>query len=380
MAISKQHGRLRWLSAVLVVLIAVGVFAFLAWKTRSGSPGPTAASEKPVPVETVVSESRDVPEMLAVQGFVTPRKVVDIRPQVMSTVRAVSIIEGQTVREGQRLFTLDDRGDAANSAKADALVEKDRALLDDARRTLQRNLDLKTKGFISQSAVDTSQSNVDALAATLESDRAAATAASVTRGYFDLIAPMSGRVGEIKVHVGSLVQPSMTQPMATLTQIDPIDVAFNVPEVDAQKLLALQRAGGVDVRAVIDKSAANGHLSFVDSAVDQTTGSLKAKATFNNAQELLWPGSLVSIEVALRTLPHVVVIPPRAVQVGPNGQFVYRVEANGTVSAQPVSVQYVTSDLAVVTGIPAGTTVVLEGGQNLRPGMPIVRRRAGGAP
>jgi RND family efflux transporter MFP subunit len=366
---------LRWFSAVLVVV--VGLFALYSWKGRSAPPAPKAAAEKPVAVETAVAESRDVPEVLSMQGFVTPQKIVEIRPQVMSTVRAVKIREGQSVRAGQPLFTLDDRGDAANSAKAAAQVDKDQALLDDARRTLQRNIDLKAKGFISQSALDTAQSNVDALAATLASDRAAVTGANVTQGYFELSAPMAGRIGEIKVHVGSLVQPNMTQPMTTLTQIDPIDIAFNVPEADAQKLLALQRAGGVDVRAVLDKAVSSGRLSFVDSAVDQSTGSLKAKATFDNARGLLWPGSLVMVDVALRTLSHVVVIPPRAVQVGPTGQFVYRVEPNDTVTAQPVTVQYVTSDLAVVSGVAAGATVVLEGGQNLRSGMPVARRRAG---
>ncbi len=367
-------------AAVVSLLVLSGAAAWYWFHGRTAVSPAKAVAEKPVPVQTSVVQSQDVPEVLSVQGFVTPQKVVEIRPQVMSTVRAVEIIEGQTVRAGQRLFTLDDRNDAANSAKAEAQVSKDQALLDDARRALVRNSDLKTKGFVSQSAVDTARSAVDALVATVESDRAAATSANVTRGYFELTAPMAGRVGEIKVHVGSLVQPNTAQPMATITQIDPVDVAFNVPESEVQKLLAVQRAGAVTVKAVMDKTVLAGRLSFVDSAVDQGTGSLKAKAAFANADGLLWPGSLVMVDVVVRVLPQAIVVPPRAIQVGPVGQFVYRVEPNGTVSAQPVTVQYLTGELAVVSGLAAGSSVVLEGGQNLRPGMHVASVRPGAAP
>jgi RND family efflux transporter MFP subunit len=274
------------------------------------------------------------------------------------------------------MFTLDDRNDAANAAKAAAVVGKDEALLADARRALVRNLDLKAKGFVSQSAVDTAQSNADALRAMLASDRAAAKAADVTRGFSVIDAPMAGRVGEIKVHVGSLVQPNGLQPMATITQLDPIDVAFNVPERDVQKLLAAQREGTVTVAAIVDGKRLSGRLTFVDSAVDQATGSLKAKGAFMNDDRMLWPGSLVDVELPLHTIADAVVVSPRAVQVGPGGQFVYRVEHDGRVSAQPVTVEYLTRDVAVVSGLAPGSRVVIEGGQNLRAGMLVVDVKA----
>jgi RND family efflux transporter MFP subunit len=358
------------LALLLALIVAAAVLIY--WRQGQSPDSATKQGvEKPVPVRIGVAELRDVPEVIAVTGFVTPLNVVDIRPQVTSTVRRIDIKEGQTVQTGQRMFTLDDRGDAANADKANAQTAKDQALLDDARRTLARNRDLKARGFVSQSVVDSAQSNVDALIATLQADRAAMTSAQVTVDYSAIKAPMSGRVGEIKVHVGSLVQPNSVQPIATITQIAPIDVAFNVPEREVQKLLSAQRTGRVVVRAHVESQTVSGQLSFVDSAVDSATGSLKAKAEFENRDALLWAGALVNVDLSLRTLPQAVVISPRAVQVGPNGQFVYRVEPDGTVSSQPITVDYLTGELAVVQGLSGGSRVVTEGGQNLRAGMHV---------
>jgi RND family efflux transporter MFP subunit len=369
--------KLRFLAPV-TIFIVVGALTY--WWYGRAAPAPNAIGEKPVPVRSGVAEVRDVPEVYSASGFVTPLNVVEIRPQITTTVRRVDIKEGQTVRTGQRMFTLDDRSDAANADKAVAQVAKDQALLDDARRTLTRNVDLKGRGFVSQSAVDSAQSSVDALAATLASDKAVVTAARVAVGFSEVTAPMSGRVGEIRVHVGSLVQPTATLPMTTITQIDPIDVAFNIPEREVQRLLAAQRAGAVLVRAHIDKQIIDGHLSFVDSAVDSAAGSLKAKAEFENGNGLLWSGTLVTVDLSLRTLQHAVVVSPRAVQVGPKGQFVYRIEPDGRVSSQPITVEYLTGDLAVVQGLEGGSRVVTEGGQNLRPGIHVTVIQGGGAP
>jgi RND family efflux transporter MFP subunit len=362
--------------AAFLILAMVAAY----WWHGRASPAPNTVVEKPIPVRSSVAEVRDVPEVYSASGFVTPLNVVEIRPQVTTTIRRVDIKEGQTIQTGQRMFTLDDRSDAANVDKAAAQVAKDVALLADARRTLSRNVDLKTRGFVSQSAVDSAQSNVDALAATVASDEAAAAAMRVTAGFAAITAPMSGRVGEIKVHVGSLVQPNVTQAMTTITQIDPMDVAFNIPEHQAQKLLAAQRAGLVKVKAHVENRIVEGHLSFVDSAVDSASGSLKAKAEFDNRDGLLWAGTLVTVDLSLRTFQHAVVISPRAVQVGPKGQFVYRIETDGRVSSQPITVEYLTSDLAVVQGLEAGRLVVTEGGQNLRAGLQVTVIQGDAAP
>ena len=351
------------------------VFALVSWRWHIAIPQGKSNVEKAVAVQSVSVVQRDVPEILTVTGFVTPLNSVDIRPLVTSTVRRVDVKEGRMVQAGQRLFTLDDRGDVANAAKIGAELGKDEALLNEASRTLARNRELVGRGFVSQAAVDSAQSNVDALMATLKSDRAATAGAQVTVGYSAVNSPLSGRVGEIKVHVGSLVQPNNAEAMTTVTQIDPIAIAFNVPERNVQVLLAAERSGGVPVTAHLESSVVVGRLSFIDNAVDETSGSLKVKAEFENHQGLLWSGALVTVDLPLRILKQAIVVPPRAVQVGPNGQFVYRIDTNGMVTSQPVTVDYLTSGLAVVRGTAAGTRVVVEGGQNLRPGMRVTESK-----
>jgi RND family efflux transporter MFP subunit len=374
------HPKLRTALPVSLLAISAAIVLAYRWDERTRTPGSNVSSEKPISVRSGIAEVRQVPEVYSTSGFVTPLNVVEIRPQVTATVRSVDIKEGQMVRIGQRIFTLDDRSDAANVQKTAAQVVRDRALLDDAKRTLARNVDLKARGFVSQSTVDSAQSNMDALAAALASDQAAVSAAQVSVGFAAITAPMSGRVGEIKVRIGSLVQPNTALPMTTITQIDPIDIAFNVPEREVQKLLAAQRAGPVAVRARVENKTVDGYLSFVDSAVDSASGSLKAKAEFANRDGLLWSGTLVTVDLSLQTLEHAVVISPRAVQVGPAGQFVYRIEPDGRVSSQPINVDYLTSDLAVVRGLDGGSKVVIEGGQNLRPGLHVTVTQGGGAP
>jgi multidrug efflux pump subunit AcrA (membrane-fusion protein) len=153
----------------ITIFIVVGALTY--WWYGSAAPVPNAIAENPVPVRSGVAEVRDVPDAYSASGFVTPLNVVELRPQITTTVRRVDIKEGQTVHTGQRMFTLEDRSDAANADKAVAQVAKDQALLDDARRTLARNIDLKARGFVSPSAVDSAPSNVDALVATLASDK-----------------------------------------------------------------------------------------------------------------------------------------------------------------------------------------------------------------
>lgn len=356
------------------ILVIIAVVIFLVWYIHKKKPfDPRMES---MTVQSEVALQRDIPEVISMSGFVTPKNTVDIRAQVTALVKSVNVQEGQTVKAGQLLLTLDDRGAGADAGKLAALVVKDQALLDDARHTLIRNQELRSKGFVAQSMVDSAQSAVDAALATLNADRAGLVAGKVAVDYYQLTAPISGRVGEINVHIGSLVQPSATQLITTITQIDPIDVVFNVPEKNVQQLLAAQRNGAVAVTAKIDKENAEGRLTFVDNTIDATTGNLKAKALFNNKNALLWPGGLVDITLTLQILKNAVTVSPRSIQVGPDGKFVYLIAEDKKVSTQPVSVEYLTSELAVVNGLAAGSHIVLEGGQNLRAGMSVSETNA----
>lgn len=356
----------RMVSSIIIVLIIAGWFIYN--QIISNAHKPTF-----IRVQSEIAQHRDVPQIVSVRGFVTAENTVDIRPQVTATVKSIDVKEGQAIKAGDLILTLDDRGAGADANKLAAQVAKDQALLDDARRTLKRNQELRTKGFVAQSTVDSAQSAVDAAEASLNASRSGLTSGRVTVDYYHLISPITGRMGELNVHVGSLVQPNNAQAITTITQIDPIEVSFNVPEKYAPQLLAAERDGDVSVMVKLNNEKMTGYLSFVDNAIDSSTGNLKAKALFENKNNLLWPGALVDVQITVETLKNAIVISPRSVQVGPDGQFVYLIAEDGKISVQPITIDYLTSDMAVVNGLTVGSHIVMEGGQNLRPGKYVTK-------
>ena len=368
------------LKVTLLILIGVGTAAcgwwFFSTPVRGQSTMPKDKPEQLVKVLSEVAVKRDLPEVLSVTGFVTPLKTVDIRSQVVATVQSVNVLEGQTVRAGQSIFSLDERGARADSEKLAAQLVKDQVAIDEAQRMLARNTELFAKNFVSKSIVDTSISAVEAAQAALKADRAALASGQVAVDYRRLTAPIAGRVGEIKVHLGSLVQPGGVDALTTISQMDPINVTFSIPERYVRSLIAEQRAGTVSVTVQVGDEKLDGKLSFIDNAIDATVGGIKARAVFDNPQMILWPGALVDVSLALKTMTGAVVISPRAVQVGPSGQFVYVIGADEKVTSQPIKIEYLATGAAAVSGLKEGSRVVTEGGQNLRPGLKIVEAKA----
>jgi RND family efflux transporter MFP subunit len=298
----------------------------------------------------------------------------------------VHIREGQNVTKGDLLFSLDSRADDANLRKAQAQVEKDKADLATAERNLERQRELFRTKFISQAALDTAQNSVDTLTGQMAVDTAAVESSRVARGYNEIRAPFNGRTGVIGVRAGSLVQPgSSTTPgsvLVTVTQIDPIAVAFTLPEKELAGLQSALRAGDLTVTASTDAGEAfKGKVSFVDNAVDTTTGTIRVKAEFPNPSAKLWPGGYVNVEVAPRTIANATVVPAQAVQTGPDSRFVYAIGEDKKASQKPVTLSYVEQGFAVVDGIPPGTRVVVEGAQNVKPGSTVAEaQREGEAP
>ena len=367
------------LKITLFLLIAAGAMAggwwFFSTPVQGQSTTPKDKPEQRVKVQSEVAVKRDLPEVLSVTGFVTPLKTVDIRSQVVATVQSVNVLEGQTVRAGQSIFSLDERGARADSEKLAAQLVKDQVAIDEAQRMLARNTELFAKNFVSKSIVDTSNSVVEAAQAALKADRAALASGQVAVDYRRLTAPIAGRVGEIKVHVGSLVQPGGVDALTTISQMDPINVTFSIPERYVRSLLAEQRAGTVSVTVQVGDEKLAGKLSFIDNAIDATVGGIKARAVFDNPQMILWPGALVDVSLTLKTITGAIVISPRAVQVGPSGQFVYVIGEDEKVTAQPVKIEYLATGGAAVSGLKEGSRVVTEGGQNLRPGLKIAEAK-----
>ena len=335
----------------------------------------SVAGGPPISVTTVAVQKRDVDVMLDATGTVTALNSVDIRPQVASTITKVHIKEGQFVTAGQQLFTLDARNDEVNVTKAKAQLAKDLASLADAQRQLARSRDLMAQNFISQGAVDTNQTLVESQQAVVASDRAAIEAAQVGLSYNRIVAPAAGRAGAINVYAGSLVQPSGA-PLVTITQLDPIAVAFSLPQRNLASVLATLRSGGGSVTALLPEASSmtTGRLLFVDNAVDAGSGTVRVKAEFANKDERLWPGAFVAVRLAVQTLKGASVVPQAAVIQGPRGKIVYVVDAASKATPRAVEVVYASGEDAAVTGVRPGERIVVEGRQNLRPGATVVER------
>ncbi len=351
---------------------AVALAALAGWwlAGRDKAPPPAAkGGGAPVPVTVAVVERRDVPVRLRTNGTVVALQSVDIRAQITSTVREVHIREGQTVAKGDLLVSLDSRAEEANLKKAEAQVEKDRADLANGQRTLERQRQLFAQKFISQSALDASENQVETLKGQLAVDLAAVEAARVALANTLIRASFAGRTGAIGVRPGSLVQPNGTV-LVTVTQIDPIQVAFTLPEKELPGLQRALAAGGVSAEATPDggRQVLTGRVNFLDNAVDTATGTIRVKAEFDNRASRLWPGMYVNVTVAPRTLEKASVVPVQAVQTGPENRFVYVVGDDRKVSTRPVRVEYLDAAIAAVTGVEPDMKVVVEGAQNLRPG------------
>jgi membrane fusion protein, multidrug efflux system len=356
----------KWRILLLVLLIYAGNKAydyfFPAESKRGG----------PQTVTTMVLEKKDVPIIIEATGTVAAANIVDIRPMITNTVKEIHIKEGQDVKKGQLLFTLDDRNDRANYDKA-------KALADDAQRQLQRAKELVAKNFISKAGLDTAEANAKSAMST-------ARAAEVQLSYDSIRSPIDGRAGIIKVFPGSLVQASnvvvssttstatsTTGAMVTITQIDPINVQFTVAE-NSIPLLMQNDIANLKVSVTVGDNLTQiyeGKVIVVDNQVDPAIGAVRVKAQIPNQKRMLLPGQFARIKLEANTLKDAIVIPSQAVVINPRGRFVYIVGQDDKVSLKPVKVTYEYQGNAAITGVEVGERIVLEGKQNLRPGVKI---------
>lgn len=378
---------LRWMS--LAAVVASGSLALVACGNKDADTAkPAAAAEGkpvggqgggqsvPVSLQEAVEKPFDV--VLEAAGTVAPVSMVDIRPQMSGVIRQVHVKEGQMVKAGQLLFTLDTQLDQANLAKAQAQLLKDQAALADAQRQYKRAQDLVAQNFMSRGAADTAQANYESLEAVVNADRAAVDAAKVPVSYGQVRAAASGRLGGVPVFVGSVVKVNDTS-LGTIVQTDPVDVAFSIPQDSLPALLArLRNAETPEVEIVLPQGGkpVTGKLTFVDNAVDAATGTVKVKARVSNAKDQLWPGQFVRAKLQTQHLEQAVLVPAQALVQNPKGTAVFVVR-EGKAAIQPVKVLAVQADMAAVSGVEAGSKVVVDGRQNVRPNTPVTEIKPG---
>lgn len=361
--------RRKWWIALLLFLLLAGQKAYDHFYPPASKKG------GPQTISSVIMERKNVPFVIEATGSIVAASIVDIRPQITSIVTKVNISEGQVIKKGDLLFTLDDRTDKANLDRAQALAN-------DAQRQLVRAKELVAKNFISKAGLDTAEANA-------ASTQAAARAAEVQLSYHYIRSPIDGRAGIINVFPGSLVQASnvvvsatsstatsTTGAMVTITQLDPINVQFTVPERDIPLLMKARKDDAPLPVSVtvgnIESTQYPGFVFVIDNQVDPVIGAVRLKARLENKKAALIPGQFARVRLEASTLENVMLIPSQAVVINPKGRFVYIVEKDDDkVVMKPVKLLYEYQGNAVIEGLDAGARVVVEGKQNLRPGSKV---------
>ena len=325
----------------------------------------------PVTVTTVVVEKKDIPLIIEATGTIVSNNIVDIRPMITNTVSKILVKDGQEVKAGDLLFVLDDRNDKAN-------YEKLKALADDAQSQYLRAKELVAKNFISKAGLETTSANA-------KSAMAAAKAAEVQLSFDYIKSPIDGRAGIVNVFLGSLVQASnvvstatsstatsSVGAMVTITQLNPINVQFIIPEKDIPTILENQLDGeALSVQVTVGdsgKKTYDGKVLVIDNQVDPSIGAVRVKAQIPNEAMTLLPGQFARVFLSANTLKDALAIPSQAIIMSPRGKVVYIVDKDDKAVSKPVKVLYEYQGQAVVDGITTGDRVVVEGKQNLRPG------------
>ena len=352
-------------AAYLAVLLGVSLLAAACSKA-------TPHQEPPVPVQVAAATRIAAPVTIESNGVVEPMQTVAIEAQVGGSLETVAFNEGDDVKTGQVLFKLDPRPFEAALRQAEAVLARDEAQAQNAQRDAERYKALVAKDYVTKSQADQAQATAVAMQATLQSDKAAVDNARLNLSYATIRAPISGRTGRLLVRQGNLVKAN-SEPLVVINQLHPIMVRFTVLQHDFPALQRRAAQGQVPVRVVTPDSGRvpeAGTLAFLDNAVDSLTGTVTAKARFENQSGTLWPGEYVRVNVELDVQPDVVAVPTRAVVAGQEGSYVFVVGSDKVAKLRPVSVGRAVGSGELTTidkGVQAGEQVVVDGQSRLTP-------------
>ena len=358
---------------VILAALALLVLAVAGIWFGQRQPAPATRAQTAIPVRVVSVVQQNVPRYASAIGSVLSLHSVEVRPQVEGVLTQVLVKEGQWVKEGDLLATLDDRAIRANLDQARAELGQSQAQIQVANVDLQRYRLLSTDNGVSKQTLDQQQALVNRLQATVKGNQAAIANAEVQLSYTQIRSPVTGRVGIRNVDPGNLVRTSDTRSLFSVTQIDPIAVEFALPQQMLPTLQSLLKAPTPAlVQAYMDADGersllGEGHLALIDNQISATTGTVRVKAEFDNKDGRLWPGQLVTIRLRTAVEENALVVPPPVVQRGVDGHFVYRLDGD-KVSSVPVKVLYQDSGLNIIAGVKPGERLVLDGQSRLKPG------------
>ena len=373
MAINRKMLSRAGAAAVIIGLACAGyIFLQVTHRPRASS---IATAEEGVPVIAAVAQAQDVPLIVRGIGTVQAYNMAVIKTRVDGAIVKVSFTEGQDVKAGDPLFQIDPRPFKAALEQAQAAKERNEAQLVSAELDLHRDRTLSKEGYQSRQSFDEQTAVVRALKGSIASDAAAITNARLNLDYADIRAPFDGRTGTRLVDIGNLVQAAQATSLVTITQVRPIFVNFTVPQNVNDQVREKQAAGPLAVIALGDDARielARGEVSVVDNQIDITTGTLRLKATFPNADQKLWPGQFVNVRLVLAERKGITTVPQRAVMQGPGGYFAYVVKADGTAQRRTLELGGTQDGIAVILrGIAPGETVAIEGQYRLTDGVRV---------
>jgi multidrug efflux system membrane fusion protein len=355
--------------AGVALALALSSACLLAACSQEQPQGPPP--RPPVPVKVGPAATRTIPLQVKAVGNVEARSTVEIRARVGGELVKVHFQEGQDVRKGAPLFTIDPASYQIALRQAEARLTKDQALAVSAREKERRYQTLTSEGLISRQDYDLIKAEAESLEASVAADRAAVEDAHLQLAWSRIHSPLDGRTGSLMVHVGDLITANGSQPLLVIHQVEPIDVSFTVPEKELSRVRSALNAGQLPVSALLpgeENQPETGELTFVDNAVDTKTGTIRLKASFANTSRRLWPGQFVTVLLTLASFDNATVVPAAAVQTGQNGTFVFVARADGTAELRQVKTGITFKDVTVISeGVKPGETVVTDGHLRLYP-------------
>lgn len=389
------------LAKTALIPLAGGVLLWTACTSRSAVPGQKDRAEG-VPVVVAPAVRKDVPVELRAIGNVEAYSTIGVKTLVGGELVRAHFTEGDFVRKGDLLFTIDPRPLQAALSQAEANLARDKAALAQAQANLARDIAqekyaqaqagryarLRTEGVISREQDEQTRSDAEARSAIVGADQAAIESAKasiqadmavienarVQLGYTAIRSPIDGRTGNLNIKQGNVVKANDVD-LVTITQVNPIYVTFSVPERDLALVKTYMIKGRLPVTAIPQDDPGtpqSGTLSFIDNAVDRATGTIKLKGTFANTERRLWPGQFVQVVLRLAMRRAALVVPGHAVQTGQNGQYVFVVKADRSVESRPITAgPRAGQEIVIVSGLTAGEMVVTEGQLRLAPGMRV---------
>jgi membrane fusion protein, multidrug efflux system len=377
----KKRNLVLGVAAVLALATVVGAKSGLLpanWNPWSpqGAVAQAPRAERAVPVDVAVAVKKRVPVRVDLLGSVTPIAGVAVKTRVDTEILGVHFQDGAMVRQGDILFTLDARATEAQLHQAEGTLAKDQAQLEGAERDVRRYTDLVSKGATPVTNLDNSKTQVATFEGAIKADQALIENLKVQIGYCTIRAQISGHVSMAAVKVGNFVRQADLTPIATIIQTAPVYVTFSLPQRSLPELRAALANESANIEAIVpgDPRKASGQVTMIENTVDQTTGTVPVRATMPNTDEILWPGTLVTVRLNFRE-EEAVTVPSIAIQVGQDGPYVFVIK-DGVASVQPVKVaRAFESETVLGSGLAGGETVVTEGQLLLNNGSKVSARQ-----